>query len=133
MSWDVYIADFPDCSSIADIPDDFKPDAIGRRDEVIRKILEVVPQADFSDPSWGILDTEEFSIEFSVGKDEVVESFACHIQGVDGGGVCVAAIVRHLGLRAFDTTTGDFLNLDNPELGFRKWKAYRNRCVRENK
>ena len=43
MSWDIFAQDFPrDAKTVADIPQDFKPAAIGARSEVIGKIKEVV-------------------------------------------------------------------------------------------
>jgi hypothetical protein len=43
MSWDIHISDLPDVSSISDIPDDFKPNNLGSREELIAKIVEVFP------------------------------------------------------------------------------------------
>ena len=54
MSWDVFVQDFPDVGTLEEMPDDFEPKTIGKRQDVINKIKEVVPFADFSDPSWGI-------------------------------------------------------------------------------
>ena len=63
MSWDVYAQDFPDVQSVKDIPDDFRPGLIGNRDKLIAKIQEVAPEPDFSEPGWGIIEMDEFSIE----------------------------------------------------------------------
>ncbi|MBN4072064.1 hypothetical protein JYT83_01450, partial [bacterium AH-315-F18] len=124
MSWDVIIQDLPNVTSASEIPDNFRPASIGRRDEIIRKILEIAPTTDFSDPSWGVLDTDHFSIEFNLGDTANVDSLACHVRGTSGGGACVAAIVKHLGLRALDMATGDFLDTESPELGFEAWRNY---------
>jgi hypothetical protein len=48
---------------------------LGTRAEVTAKILEAVPTADFSDPAWGRIEGETFSIEVNVGADDLVTSF----------------------------------------------------------
>ena len=130
MSWDVFVQDFPDVGTLEEMPDDFEPKTIGKRQDVINKIKEVVPFADFSDPSWGVIDTEFFSIELNMGDEEDISSFAFHVRGGSGGGACVAQILKHLGLNAVDSATGDFFDFDNPEYGFKKWKKYRDKCIK---
>jgi len=54
VSWDIFVQDFPkDAKAIDDIEDDFQPAPIGTRLKFITLIKEVVPDATFSDPSWG--------------------------------------------------------------------------------
>ncbi len=125
MSWDVLVQDFPmDAERIADVPDDFVPSSLGSRSNLIAKIQEVVPFADFSDPSWGLLDGEDFSIEVSLGASEEVEGFAFHVRGSDTGAAVVADILEKLKLRAFDTTTGEFFNRQAAASSLAKWREY---------
>jgi len=60
-----------DVKSVSDIPHDFRPNPLGSRAEVITRIREIFPQADFSDPSWGLFDVAGFSIEFNMGRKEI--------------------------------------------------------------
>ncbi|GAB4010896.1 hypothetical protein [Nocardioides ultimimeridianus] len=54
MSWDISVMDLPsDVASVADMPDDFEPQPLGSRADLITAIREVAPSADFSDPSRG--------------------------------------------------------------------------------
>ena len=54
MSWDIFVQDIPrGARDAGDIPENFQPRPLGERSEVIRRILEVVPEADFSDSTWG--------------------------------------------------------------------------------
>jgi hypothetical protein len=65
MSWDIYIDGFPDTiQRVADIPNDVKLRPLGKRDNLIMQIQEVVPQADFANPEWGGFLGDTFSIEF---------------------------------------------------------------------
>lgn len=130
MSWDILVQDLPAVATIADIPDDFNPGMLGVRSDLIRRILEVIPVVDFSDPAWGALDADDFSIEFNIGEDEDVESMMFHVHGGAAAGACIADIIRHLGVRAIDTATGEFFDCDSPELGFDQWRAYRDRVLR---
>jgi hypothetical protein len=76
MSWDIIVQDFPkDVKSAKDIPADYHPKPIGTRSEIIAKILEVVPSADFSDLSWGDIDEDGWSIEVNLGDEEVLRGF----------------------------------------------------------
>jgi hypothetical protein len=88
---------------VADISAEFKPASIGKRSIVIEKIKEVVPTADFSDPSWGRIDGDGWSIEVNIGTNEDCEGFAFHIRGRDAAVGAVAAILQHLKLRALDS------------------------------
>jgi hypothetical protein len=46
-----------------------RPGPLGTRAELISRIRELLPETDFSDPSWGILDEPGFSIEFNMGEE----------------------------------------------------------------
>ena len=131
MSWDIFVQDLPrDARSIADIPADFHPKAIGRRADLISKIRELLPEADFSDPSWGRIDNEDWSIEVNIGESEECRSFALHVRGGDAVVGVVAGILAHLDLRALDSETGDFFAAGPEALeSFQKWRAYRDQVV----
>jgi hypothetical protein len=82
MSWDVLVQDLPqEAKSTADIAPDFRPASIGKRSAIIEKIREVVPTADFSDPSWGRIDGDDWSIEVNIGTNEDCGGFALHVRG----------------------------------------------------
>src|SRR5262245_31301564 len=103
MSWDIYVQDIPpSVKSVSEMPDDFEPRPLGKRDDIISRIREVVPNADFTSPSWGLIVGPDFSIEISIGDLEQVDGFAFHVRGGDLAAFVVADILCHLGLRAFD-------------------------------
>jgi hypothetical protein len=136
VSWDIFVQDLPaGAKSVADIPEDFVPKSLGPRAELIRKICQVVPDADFSDPSWGLIRAPTFSIEVNIGKEAICDSFAFHVRGGGDGAVgLVAAILSHLGLRAIDAQTGEFFAWGQEALeSFRKWKAFRDQVMNDLK
>jgi hypothetical protein len=135
MSWDVFVQDFPShAKTVAEIPDDFQPAPIGRRSDLIRKILQVVPTADFSNPAWGLIDGGDWSMEVNMGGEEDCDGFALHVRGGDVAVGVVAAILEKLGLRALNSQTGEFFVAGAGSVAsFQKWRAYRDQVVGESK
>jgi hypothetical protein len=131
MSWDIFVQDLPrDARVLADVPANFRPGPIGKRSAVIEKIREIVPTADFSDPSWGLIDGDDWSIEVNIGAEETCTGFALHVRGGDAAVGVVAAILQHLNLRALDSQTGEFFAAGPQAIdSFSKWRAYRDRAV----
>lgn len=131
MSWDIFVQDLPrDAASVEEITHDFKPKPIGLRQNIIRDIVSAIPSANFSDPAWGLIDGDDWSIEVNLGDEEEVKSFAFHVRGGDAAAGVVGAILEKLKLRALDSQTGDFF-LAGPEAveSFRKWRAYRDSVI----
>lgn len=135
MSWDIFVQDLPaDAKSIRDLAADYNGAPLGPRGELIERILQIVPSADFGDPSWGFIDGESFSIEVNLGTEEIVESFAFHVRGGDEAVGVVAAILSHLDLRAIDGQTGELFEWGEEALdSFRRWKAFRDQVKHDLK
>jgi hypothetical protein len=132
MSWDIFVQDIPKgITAAADMPDDFVPQPIGARREIIEKIRSVVPAANFLDPSWGTIDGPGYSIEVNLGKKEELDGFAFHVRGGDMAAFIVADILAGLGLRAFDmnSDTGLFSIGPDGSEGQKKWRAYRDQVL----
>lgn len=130
MSWDVvFLALPPGVRSLEDLGD--APAPLGSRADLIRAIEAAVPTVDFSDPSWGRLDTDAFSIEFSVGDDDPVVSLMLHVRGGDGALGVIAAVAQALGQPPIDCGDGTVLDVASPAAAasFAAWRAYRDRVV----
>lgn len=134
MSWDLFVQRLPDgITAVDQIPDDFVPGPIGTRASIIKAIQEAVPGADFSDPSWGRIDGPGFSIEVDTGDDGELTSLALHVRGGDLAICVIEDILGCLGLRAVDGTSPS--GLFDPVVsqdGFRRWRDYRNRVLRDD-
>ena len=125
MSWDIFVQDIPaDATTVEDIPADFVPAPVGQRSHIIESIRKVAPFADFSDPAWGVIDGDDFSIEVSLGPNENVKDFAFHVRGGDIAAGVVSDLLRHLGLRAFDSGTGDIFDHERASTGLKQWHTY---------
>ncbi|MEM6820159.1 MAG: hypothetical protein AAF578_15375 [Pseudomonadota bacterium] len=131
MSWDIFVQDLPkDAASVADIPEDFVPKDIGGRSDVIATITAVVPEADFSDPSWGLIDGKDWSIEVNIGDAETCSGFAFHVRGGDQAIGVIDTVLRALDLRAIDAQTGEFFVAGpDAQASLSKWREYRGTVV----
>ena len=131
LSFDVFVQDLPsDARSVEDIPDDFSPQPIGERARLLAGILRAAPSADFSDPTWGQIVGPDFSIEVSIGSEDVLDSFAFHIRGSQEALFVVADILSELRLRAIAPgTESGFFELGELGEAYSRWRAYRQQVV----
>lgn len=134
MSYDIFVQDLPASAiSVDEIPADFVPSPLGPRQSIIDGILDVIPTADFSDPTWGKIDSGDWSIEVNIGEKDPCTNFALHVRGGNEALGAVAAILERLGFRALDTSEGGIFSADQASIeSFSKWRDYRNRIVDDN-
>lgn len=126
MSWDLFAMDLPDgVRSIEEVPHDWEGGDLGPRSALIAHILEVVPDADFSDPSWGRVETPGGSIELGLGDAPRVRCLAFHVRGGGDAAEVVDRILRHLGVRAVDGSTGELFSLDGGRESFTAFQSFR--------
>ncbi|WP_299214640.1 hypothetical protein [uncultured Aquimarina sp.] len=130
MSWDLFAQDWGKYETLDEIPDDFKSKFIGKRSEVIKKIKMIEPMVNFSDPSWGILENEFFSIEFNMGDSEVINGFVMHVRGSELATPCIGNILETLDLKAADGSTPNFFNIEKSKDDIKKWIDYKNTILK---
>lgn len=129
MSYDVWVQDLPaNIESLEDIPDDFVPGVIGTRTDIIRKIIQIVPFANFSDPAWGEINGPDFWIEVGMSEEQVK---CCHfmLQGSEKAVGVVADIVERLGLPTLHSGGDGIFRPKEAAAGFREWRRYRDQIV----
>lgn len=127
MSWDLFVQDWGNTRTLKEIPDDFQPKPIGSRTEIIEQIKEAEPMANFDDKSWGILENDQFSIEFNMGTDELLNSFVMHVRGNELAIPCIGNILKQLNLRATDGSTPEFFDTNNAISNLQSWIDFRNK------
>lgn len=130
MSYDLFVMRLPPgVERVEDIPDDFVPEVIGPRTEVISAIVDEVPFADFTDPSWGRIDTPEFSIEVNL-SDDPVRDFALHIRGGDIAVGLIGQVLRRLDAHALDPQSeAGLFSTDTAPASLQRWRAYRDAVI----
>ncbi len=131
MSYDIFVQDIPaSANSVDEIPPDFVPSPLGPRQAIIDGILDVFPTADFSDLTWGKIDSDDWSIEVNIEQEDPCTSFGLHVRGGDAALGAVAAILDRLGFRALDASEGGIFSADQASVeSFGKWRDYRNQVV----
>jgi len=127
MSWDVLLLSVsPDVRTINDLGDDFAGESLGTPTEVAHRLRQIFPALDLTDPSWGVLATEEYSVEFSIGDDNPCLSLMLHVRGPESAIEPIQRLCENTGWLAFDTSDGDLIDFSNdPAKGLRQWIEYR--------
>jgi len=131
MSWDLFVQDWGDVNSLDEIPDDFQPKPIGKRSKVIAQLKSAEPSIDFSNPSWGILENQHFSIEFNMGDSEELDSFAMHVRGDELAIPCIGNILSALELKAASGSTPYFFDIESSKADMARWTAFRDSIIDE--
>jgi hypothetical protein len=131
MSWDVFLMKVSEkVIKVEYMDENFPPQLLGGRNEVLALFKELFPEADFTDPSWGILDNENYSIEFNIPNEDSLESITLHIRGDELVVKAVEKICQRTGWRAIDSGSGDFIDFSNsPETGFKEWQNFKNQVL----
>jgi hypothetical protein len=129
MSWDVILMNvLPDKTISYDFSDDLSD--LGPRSQVLSTLAALFPNIDFTDPMWGFLESDGYSIQFNIGDRDPVEMITLHIHGSDSVIGVIKQICEHTRWRAFDTTTGDFIDFEKqPAAGLTQWRTYRDKVV----
>jgi len=119
MSWDIFIQDLPPVRTANEIPDDFTPRPIGKREELAQRIRAVFPMADQQDGDWFFVKAPDMDLSLQLHMEDPVQVryIVVHIHAGDHSAAGVAALLRALGLRALDTATGDLFDASTLEEG----------------
>lgn len=132
MSWDVLLIK-EKFKKIEDIPQDFEPAILGDRDTIISQLKSAIPELDYTDKSWGILQTPEYSIEFNTGNKEDVGSIMLHVRGGGDPLPLIKLVCDTCDLAAIDCSEGEFINLDDlSSESWEKFQQYRDSVIRQN-
>ncbi|MEV1049757.1 hypothetical protein [Streptomyces sp. NPDC049887] len=130
MSWDVILLRLPDdVTSVQEIPADYTPDPLGRRDDVLAAVTQAVPDVDLSDPEWGELTGPTWSIELNIGSEDPVDSVMLHIRG-SGDDVLtpVLRLAEALRCKALDCAEGDLIT-PGQTTGWHAFQQFRDRVM----
>jgi hypothetical protein len=76
-------------------------------------LTSLLPEIDYSDPTWGVLESVEYSIEFNTGSKDPIDGIMLHIRGGGDPLVIIKLICEHTGWGALDTSTGEFMDTDH--------------------
>lgn len=131
MSWDVMILRFDGPPPpVEDIADDHQALPLGDAADVRTRISAVLPEVDWTDPAWGVLEGDGFSIEFNFQADGPVTGFMLHVRGRGDPITPTITLCSAYGWAALDTSAGEFLDLAKPShSGWRSFQSFRDRVA----
>ena len=131
MSWDISLYKFTRrYSKIQEIPSDERPYPLGSLSEVQTAVSDVFPETNWNDPTWGIYDSEFGSIEFNVGKEDLVRSLALHVRASNAIVGGILQLCERLDCQAIDISDSCFLDQsEHPAAGLEKWREYRDHVI----
>lgn len=109
MSWDVVLENASPSAPLGPAPD------------VRAAITAIHPATDWSDPAWGVLEYDEWSIEFNAGDAPILQSIMLHVRGGGDPIPAIVAICKGTGWVAQDLSTGEPLDAAD---GGRSWTAF---------
>lgn len=138
MSWDVCLIKAEGYRSINDLPNGFQPSPLGSIDQVKEKLTKAYPTIVWSEPGsdhglWGTFEdhSEGYSIEFSLGKKNTVDSLMLHVRGSGSVVSRIAGLCNQNGWKAIDTSAGEFIDLKHPSSrGWKLFQSYRDRVIK---
>ena len=132
MSWDVMVCNYNGSPprDLENMPDEHKPEPLGQATTVRMSISQSLPGVDWSDPTWGIYDGDEFSIEFNTGDEDPIHSIMLHVRG---GGDAIAAMLQFANPNKWsllELSTGELLDPENPsQKGWEDFQASRDKMI----
>ena len=130
MSWDILLINSNQKLDLESETVDFP--LFPPRKELVRIFQQTFPDIELSEDGWGTIDEANYSIELNLGANEVdaQDQLFLNIRGNEDPAPKIAELCKKAGWQAFDTTMGDYLDLENPTRnGFSGWTAYRNQIV----
>lgn len=82
MSWDLLLMPVPDESAAVDeLPEDHDGPSLGQRAQVLAALTGTMPDADLSDPAWGVLEGPTWSLEINVSDSDPVDAIMLQVHG----------------------------------------------------
>ena len=129
MSWTVFISKTP----VKDLSE-AKFETLGPKKEVLQKIQQVLPTANFDDPKWGYYRGEVCSIEFNLDDTAYLDYLVLHIRG---GGTRPIQIIKALcemfDCYAMNGDNGEQMDFsEKDEASFKEWQAYRDHVIKNS-
>lgn len=128
----VFAADTPmdvDDAGHARFDDDFSPSPLGTQDEVRGTLSRVFPAFNWTDPTWGQLEGDGFSIEVALDDEDPCRTLILFARG--NATAAALRLIDATGWRLVVSGTDGWMNLSaDPDAGRRAFEAYLSATIR---
>ena len=115
MSWDLVVFRFtgkPPAN--AEEIDESRMEDFGPPAKLREEISHVLPEVNWSDPTWGDSGRDGVSIEFNIGDKDIIKDIMLHVRGSGDALGPIATLAKSLGWSVLDGSTGEFIDLKKP-------------------
>lgn len=126
MSWDIVLMKTHTNSEPLDANINFVP---FERDSTVRQLHTLFPELNVSNQQCLLLE-DEIALEIYMGDEEMCETITLMFHGSTPPEPFIAAICNLLSCRAFDISSGEFLDLPCGSR-FSTWNDWRNEIVKD--
>ncbi len=134
MSWDLTaIKTKRHVQSVSDLTEE---DCVPlERQQMIAELKKIAKacgaQLDTRDPSWPVMEKKEWLIEFSLSEHrEQLITMGLRVRGSREPTEVFACLIRQLGMRLVEWSTGEFLDLSK-QSSFGRWQEWSERVLRD--
>ena len=135
MSWDISVFAASDPPPPVDsMPDDWRAQVLGTRQEVRDQISQSIPDTDWTDPRWGSFAGDGFSFEFNIGSEEPSTGFMIHVRGGSDAVSLLLGLAKRSGWFLLDCSSGEwFHHCQDAHAGWQGFQAYRDSVLAKAK
>jgi hypothetical protein len=131
MGWDVLIFKLKDPTTRAKDLAESDVLNLGEAPAVRGQIDAVIPGVSWADPEWGYVYMLGSHLEFNM-KEWNGLHMGIHVHGAGDPVTPIVALCRAHGWVAFDTTAGDFIDLNAPSsAGWKEFQAFRDEAIKK--
>jgi hypothetical protein len=115
MSWDISVFGGSDRPRLKESLWYGNLPVIGTPEDVRRRISAYLPYTDWSDPTWGLCFTDEYSFEFNLaGDEELVTHFFIHARGSRAAITTLLGLAVLNGWHLMNWSTGELIDPESP-------------------
>ena len=131
MSWDVLVhASELTPPPVREMPDHWKFSTLGMAADVRAKLTAAFPEVDWTDPRWGIVQTQDYTYEFDVGENDPIDHVMVHVRGIGDAVSPLLRLSRQFNWHLLDCSAGEWIHhMNDDQAGWVGCQALRKRIL----
>lgn len=109
MYWDIFLLKMEKPIPFRQLENDIDLPSLGTLNDVVYILSEKFPGIDWNNPALGNYNTEYYSIDFSLGDKQIIDSVLLYIKGEYLPKKEILDLCRPMGWQAIDIDKGEYL------------------------